>query len=152
MEERILTDEMREKLLGDLPFSASATMEYIPKHFSKKDESDKDIIPKEFQAVFALRGMTKPEKKEAKKYITHIKDKGEKTADGIIEITRKCIMEWKNVFDLGTKKEIEYKADPEGGADKEMFDRLPEAVISDLFIYLSKISGLLDTTMLGLKS
>ena len=148
MSDRILTDEVRELLLGDMPFSASSTIDFTPKQYLKKDDEGKVILPSEFIAIFKVRGFTSKEKLEAKKGILNLS----KNADQMQDLTRLCVEGWENLFDLGTKKELEYKQDDNKGADKDLFRKIPDAIQSDIFLHLCKISGLMDTTKLSLLS
>jgi hypothetical protein len=152
MKERVLTDEVRAALLGDMPFSSNSTHPFTPKHFLKKNGEDKYILPEEFRAVFDLKGMTKPQKQQGRKLLLKInKGLDQKEQMQLIELCRVNVVGWSNVFDLGTREEIEFKLDPEGGCDKDLFDRIPEAVVGQLFYEQTRISGLLDTTLLSLE-
>jgi len=146
----MLTPEVRAALLSKIPFSVNATTEYTPKPYMTKikDSEGKDTdeysIPEEFRPVFTVRPFTKQESYDVKKVCT----KGEEK--GIQEWTRKVVIGWKNMFDAGTLEEIEYKADPSGGADKDYFGTIPEYVVADILMYVSSISGILDKDKLGL--
>ena len=150
MEKRMLTPEVRAALLSKIPFSVNATTEYTPKPYMTKvkDPEGKDIdeysIPEEFRPVFTLRSFTKQESYDVKKVCS----KGEEK--GIQEWARKSVIGWKNLFDAGTLEEIEYKSDPTGGADKDLFSVIPEHVVADILMYVSSISGILDKDRLGL--
>jgi hypothetical protein len=141
MEERKLTEELREKMLGNLPFSVNATKWITPEKF--KD------IEEEFRPSFEVKAFNKTEATQAKKYFSDIKNAKE---DAVIDLLRKKVVNWKNVFDVGTGLEIIYKADDtNGGCDKELFSSLPSIIIGDILWQVTKISGLLDTDKLGLK-
>ena len=156
---RVLTDEVRKNLLGDMPFSSTATMPFTPKHFLKKDKDGGYILPEDFQAVFDISGMTKPQKNESKKIIQEVssclkndKELSEKEQGQLMELCRLNVKGWHNVFDVGTKEEILYEEDPEGGCNPGIFLRLPESIVSQIFLEQVRISGLLDTSQLSLKS
>jgi hypothetical protein len=141
MEERRLSDELREKLQGSLPFSVNATTWVIPEKFK-----DVEI---DYQASFEIKPFNKDEATKAKKIFQDIKNAKEEV---IIDILRKKVVNWKNVFDVGTGEEIVFEADPvNGGCKKELFEAFPATIIGDLLFKVSKISGLLDVDKLGLK-
>jgi hypothetical protein len=159
LKKRVLTEEVRKNLLGDMPFSSTATMPYTPPHFVRKDKEGNYVLPPEFRAVFNISGLTKPQKQEAKSLVQRIaasfkddKELSEKEQGQFMELCRLNLKGWQNVFDTGTCEEILFEEDPDGGADAETFLRLPESIISSIFFEQVRISGLLDTTKLGLKS
>lgn len=153
MTKRVLTDEVRNALIGDMPFSSTSTIPFTPKQFLKKGDDGNHVLPKEYQAVFDISGMTKPQKASARKLILKVaKGLDDKEQSELKELTRFNTKGWQNLFDIGTKEELAYKEDPDGGCEKELFNRIPEAIIGQLFFEITKISGLLDTTLLGLKS
>jgi len=148
MSDRILTDEVRELLLGDMPFSASSTIDFTPKQYLKKGADGKLLLPEEFIPVFKVRGFTEKQKNESKRCIKNV----EESADQIQDLTRMCIDGWSGMYELGSREELVYKEDVNKGVDKELYKRIPEAILTDVFLYICKISGLLDTTLLGLSS
>jgi hypothetical protein len=142
MEKRILDDETRSKMLGLAPFSATAEIEFTPEIYKNKGIDD-NFIP-----VFTIRPFTLEEKPKATKTIIDHKVGRELE---LANILRANVLNWRNLFDAGTKEEILYKADPAGGADKEVFKILPSTIIAELLFFITKISGLVDQERLGLK-
>jgi len=141
MEERKLTDELREKMLGNLPFSVNATLWYTPSKFKEIEE--------EFRPTFEIKAFNKTEATQAKKIFLDMKNTKE---EAVTELIRKKVVNWKNVFDVGTGSEILFSADPvNGGCNKELFESLPASVTGDILFKLSQISGILDIDKLGLK-
>lgn len=154
MAKRILDDETRALLLGDLPFNPSSTIPFTPKQFLKKGSDGAFLLSDEFMATFILKGMSKQDRVNSRKLVLKVQ-KGSldnKDNEKLIELVRCNVVGWENVFDLGTKEEMVFKSDSEGGCDKDSFDRIPEAITGQIFFELARISGLLDTTMLSLES
>lgn len=145
--DKTLTPEIRERLLSKLPFTQSATVEYTPECFLSK-ENDEYLIPEDFRPVFTLRAFTRFEMDAVKKTCTP--DKFDEM--GVRNVVRKCVMGWKNLYDAATSKEIDYTADANGGASKDIFDIMPIIVVTQLLQYLSQISGIIDIDKTGLKS
>jgi len=141
MEERKLTPELREKLLGSLPFSVSASYWYSPEKFKEIEE--------DFRTKFEIKSFTKEEFSKAKKMLKNVKDVKE---EELSEMTRKKVINWKNFFDTGTLEEILFESDESGVCKKELFDLIPPIIVGDLFFNIAKISGLIDVDKLGLKS
>lgn len=142
-EKRIMDQETREKLYGLLPFSKKSTSEYKPSLYGE-DISD------EYKPIFSIRPFSRDEVKEAKKVLKEI-EKSEKE-DDLGNLSRKAVVGWKHLYDVGTGDEIEYVQDPEGGADKELYEIIPVTLKAMILVEAIKISGLLDLSKLGLKS
>jgi hypothetical protein len=145
----VMTPEIKEFLESRMPFSPSAVVDYTPEMFLKEHEIDgvkTKILPDEFIPVFKIRSLRKDEKEALRRALLDVN----KNQEAIKDVCRKCVLGWDNVFDLGTKLTYEYKADPAGGCDKEVFAYLTTSVISDICMYLSKISGLIDVDKMGL--
>lgn len=146
MGDRILTEEERHKLIGLAPFSTEATIEYMPEPFKKVDAS--------LQPIFILRGFSIEEKRLATKAVNEsMKDWTIEKDDKVKDVMRKCIVGWKNLFDVGNGKEIEFTVESasDSGASKKLFASLPSPVVADLLLFLIKISGLVDAEKMGLK-
>jgi hypothetical protein len=174
-EKRVLTDEMRKQLAGYLPFSPSASIEYIPSFFLRRNERwdakeekfvNKDekgalldfLIPVSFQPVFTVRPFTKSEYDEAGKLMhEEVLDKdNSKLLDTMAktkELVRKVILGWKNFVDLGTLEEVDFKADSVSGVDKSLWDssRMPDWVYSDLRAFVYRLSGVTAGERISLK-
>jgi hypothetical protein len=150
-----VTPEIKEFLLSRMPFSPTATVEYTPTVYTRTKDVEGvpvPILPPELTPSFSLRSLRKDEKEKLRKLLQNINDHQEE----IKEICRKTVLGWKRIYDLGLSEgsealvEYEYKADPNGGCEKECFGYLPTSVVSDICFYLSKISGLLDLDKVGL--
>ena len=140
MADRRLSEETRQQLLGLLPFSVGSTIEFTPERFGGVEE--------EFRPGYTIRGFTQEESTKVKKLLRNVKDANEEELN---EYARMIVMGWKNIFDTGTFEEIEYKADPAGGCDKDLFKIFPDTTKGDILFYGVKISGLIDPEKLGLK-
>ena len=140
MAEMRLTEEIREQMLGLVPFSADSTIEHTPDIFKKRK------IPPKYTPIFTVRVFTKEEKLNATKVVKDSKE------EELRECVRKNTVKWENLYDAGNKNEIPFKEDLSGGADKAIFDSLPAIIVGDLLFFLVRISGLADFEKLGLKS
>lgn len=144
-----MTPEIKEFLLSRVPFSPAAVVDFIPETFNRTHEVEGQqvrILPEEFTPVFKLRSLKKDERD---KLITALQD-ANKNENAIKEICRKAIVGWTNLFDLGTNEPYEYKADVNGGCDKDSFGYLPIVIVSEIALYIARISGLTNADKLGL--
>jgi hypothetical protein len=163
-----MTPEMRKELAGYLPFSQNATIDIIPEIYLKKRaiwnkekgefvDTDEDVVPAEFRPTFTVRCFNRAEHDKAKKLLLEYRN--EKTTDerksqiedesrGLVRMVVKGLT---NLIDIGSGETIEYKADPDGGCDKGIFERLFDGTISNLLEFVNRISGLLPGERLSLK-
>ena len=152
MAEHTMTDEVRKLLLSKMPFSISSTIEYTPPTYTnkKKDAEGNDTaeyeIPEDYRPAFTVRPFSKGEADNLRKVTAN------KTPDEAVlkSNTRKAVVGWRNMWDIGTMTELEYKADINGGLDKDLFDSIPLQVVTELFLYISTVSGILPAERLGL--
>ena len=146
MTERKLTDEVREQLLGVLPFSVSSTIEHTPKTY--------DEIPEEYRPVFKLRPFNKVESDAVRALMLKISTmKPLEIEKKTREQVRACLMGWENMLDIGSMQMLDYKEQAgDGGCDRDLFDIVPVSVVGDMFYFLSRMSGLLNIEKLGLNS
>ncbi len=152
MSDHIMTPELRKLLLSRVPFSPAATIEYTPTMYTTtKDENGNDIednsLPSEFVPVFVMKTMSKADKDAVTRNRCKKVQDDYESEKLYREIVRKCVVGWRNLFDASAVvgeeiKPIEYKSDVDGGVDKSIFDNLPVQAITDLFIYISGVSGL----------
>lgn len=139
---------VREKLYGLLPFSTKATREFTPAMYTSDD------FPRAYRPVFKIRPFNKEEIVEARTLLKEMQsgkvdiDK----EDQLNDLSRKIVVGWSNLYDCGTGNEIEYKADDNGGAGQDLYDSIPTTAKAHILIEAVKISGLVDTAKLGLKS
>jgi hypothetical protein len=146
MTDRILTPEIRDKLLGIMPFSEKASLWIVPDKY-------KSIEDEQFRASFEIRSFTKDEIRTAKKLLLAIKDSNSLSKEPeIIELTRKKVINWKNLFDLGTMEEIVFATSEEDdGASKKLFESIPASIQGQIFFEVIRISGLIDIEKVSLK-
>lgn len=149
-EKRILDEETRKQLLGYVPFSVDATIDYTPTEYEAvRDES--------LRPVFKLRSLTQAEVTQLnhnslgylKKDVTH--EEMSVISEKNILLVRACILGWTNLFDAGTGEEIEYKSVTSGGCDEEIFKRLPGWLQQNIMTFVRQISGLSLAENLSLK-
>ena len=149
MPEMKMSSEIKDFLTSRAPFSPSAVIQYTPEMYKKTkvvDGAEVNVLPDDYIPSFSLRSLRKDEKEKLGKALTDIN----MNQEGIKEVCRKAVLGWDRMYDMGTEALYEYKADPNGGCEKDCFAYLPLSVVSDICFYLSKISGLLDMDKLGL--
>lgn len=166
MPEITMTPELRNQLAGYLPFSNDATTKYTPDFFLQKkkvwNEEKKEfddgeiIIPEKFQPKLEVRCFNKGEYDKAKKLIIEeTQDKEEKRKSELFEQTkelaRKVVMGWSDYWDIGKMEEIKFKADPEGGCDKDLWAKMPDWMFYSIRTFVYRLSGLTPGEILSLK-
>lgn len=164
MTQHIFDAETQKNLLGYLPFSLDQTVDCTI-----------DTVPdKEFQPIFSVRCLKQSEKVQMQSDAMNLalsgsimRESGLSMDDKIKakeeylkileahrihsnEITRSCIIGWRNLKSID-KKELLYKSDPKGGCDNELFESLPEDYRLTLIMFIKKISGLNSFEVLSLK-
>jgi len=142
-----LTEEHRQALLGLMPFTQNGTIEYTPKAFEKLD------IPKNKKSIYIMRAYNKDEMTRVRKLINDVNaSKGSKDdqEEEIRDLTRRSIVGWKNIYDLATGDEIEFKKDSDGSADKGLFEDIPDVIKAEIYTYSLTISGLMKKEIEGL--
>lgn len=148
-----MTAEKREELLGLLPFSTKATLEYIPgPYLMKKGDTGQEeyVVPENMRPVFSIRAMTRGEMDDLKR-----KSKGQQMDDDKLrEVVASVVVGWKDLYDIAPEipEEIPYKQDPKGGADRETFRLVPAPVVADLAMCILRMNGLMGTEAMGLRS
>lgn len=152
MSDHVMSDEVRQKLLGRCPFNTSSTIDYTPEIFLTKTEDGEYELEEEYRPVFLVSSFNKQDAIDVSN--SSIKAKDGKDANeyvkDITERARKCTKGWKNLYDPGTMQPIDYKTDINGGADKDLFNALPLQVIQEIFVFISGISGLKNFERSGL--
>jgi hypothetical protein len=175
-ERRVLTSEEKKKLAGYLKFSPDTTFELTPAmymaHKTKWDETTGEAVElpefevdsayHEFLPSFTLRSMTKSEYDTAQKMIQEEREDkaGKRTLELAIktrEFVRGFVMGWKNlfIFDTTGEKEILFKADPSGGADKDLWNNqnaVPDFHYLNIRNQVYRMSGISQGERLSLKS
>lgn len=135
-----MTDEVKRRLVGLMPFSMNGKMPFTPAEYEGRG------LPKEVVPVFFQRAYTKEE-------CQILRDKfnqdGGMGRDDIMEYGRKSVKGWEKVFDLATGEMIDYKADSEGEADPGLYEQIPELIKTNLFTQACRISGLLGPQILA---
>jgi len=139
MGEKIMLDEETKKALTGLaPFSAEVVFDFTPELYEKRG------IKEEFRPVYSLRVFTKAEQDSI---LTALES--DDTGKKLFEITRKAVMGWSTVIDIGNSELIEYVGD-KNGCSAEVFGRITQVDRTAIFGKLSFVSGLRKTEQLGL--
>jgi hypothetical protein len=136
MTKRVLDAETRKALIGYVPFSVDAVIDYTPEQFQAvKDET--------LRPIFSVRSMKQSELMEIKKcFSTTTELNYVEMEERRFEIIKKCIIGWKNLFDAATGEEIEYK---------DVFNLFPLWLKRSISSFIDKISGLSPVDTLSLK-
>jgi hypothetical protein len=149
-EKRILDESTRKSLLGYLPFSVSSSVDFTPEQFGALDEN--------LRPVFYVRSFKQSEIQELRKNYASIGNTKKSEAiqqisDDNLQVVRRCLVGWRNLFDAGTGEEIEYTKDTDdNGCDKKIWSTFPVWLVRELMEYIRKISGLTSVEELSLKS
>ena len=154
MPEFAMTPELREKLVGLMPFSQNGTMEFTPAEYVERD------LPIEVHPVYELRAWTKQEADAVNKRMARKDQTDEERSQAIFEEARIAVKNWENLYDLGTCKLIAYAAAQDGGADPEVFKQVPPVTnIVPIWRQVASMSGVLGPSVVlkpeetqGLKS
>lgn len=149
MSKRILDEETRKQLLGYVPFSVDAKISFTPEEFN----AIKDVS---LRPVLEIRSLTQSELTQLRHNSQELAanataEKVLITADSNLNVIRGCILGWKNLFDVGSKEEIEFSASPIGGCDEKLFQILPIWLKRSILNFVRKISGLTEPEELSIK-
>ena len=132
MQQRIMTDEIRKKLLGFNPVSQEKGMPFTPDHYM----NDPDLKP--FAPIFRQRPWTQNEMNEMQSAI----QQGQFTNDVMKEMARVTVLGFENLVELSSGAEIEFAADERGSVRKDVFLRWPAKLQFSLFYHAQAMSGL----------
>ena len=136
---RVLNDEEKRLLEGLAPFSVESTTEYIPACYLN--------LPEELKVVFTVRPFKKHEAESVGRTIKAVKDSDEAK---LRDFARQVIVGLENLHDAATGEPIAFEEDPTGCITKQLFDRIPVTVVTDVLMYVCKISGLIAAEKQGL--
>lgn len=136
-----LDEATRKSLLGLMPFTQGGTMDYTPECLAD--------APEAARATFKQRAFTRAEFTAVRNLYTDEKVVDKQTP--LWEVVCKTIMGWDRVFDLATGEPIAYKADPNGGLDKDLWEGLPLIIRRELATNATVMSGLLQQERLALR-
>ena len=154
-----LDEATRQSLVGDMPFSSEGRIQFTPEYYQKprnrlvgkgKDRKQESFyLEDKYQTSYELRGWTQVEKKRAIKVREDLKNADPEELEALARV---ATMGWKQQYDVGTGLLILYRAADNGGADARLFGGIPECVKGEIFWQLMIMSGLVDVTLLGLRS
>jgi len=139
MSDRILTEDERKMLEGLAPFNLNSTVRYIPKPYAS--------VPDDLKVTFTVRPFKKNEQDTVRRTIAKISDADE---NKLREYARSVIVGMENLHDAATGEPIEFKADAYGSIDRNIFELIPVTIMSDILMYVCKISGLIAAEKSGL--
>jgi hypothetical protein len=167
-----LDEKTRESLIGLMPVTQNAVISFIPPIYTG--------LPEKVRPIFSQRAFTRGEKQEVasleETYMRSIEPYMRREGDNMIvnsesagnvsefsalsrkhrgdlaEWARKTVTGWRAVYDPSTGAEIAFKADADGGADKDLFDGFCSEAKGEIFQNAKKISSLLPQERVALKS
>ena len=142
-DEMVLTDDIREKMLGIMPFSDAELIEFEPPQFKERG------IPEEFTPVFTVKALNMQEKKQIERLSL---GGGTPNADKLKSIVRSHITNWRNLYDAAKRVEIPYEAESNGIPKADLFNKIPDTIVTGIFQFILKISGLIEGEKQGLAS
>jgi hypothetical protein len=137
-----MDEATRKSLLGLMPFTQGGTIMFVPECMAN--------LPEEFQSSLKLRSLNRQEFNEVRELYSN--DKIENKQDPLWAISRKAVLGWNKVFDLATGEPISFKADPDGGIDKDSWEMLPLVIRREIATTIFTMSGLIYEERVALKS
>lgn len=168
-ETHVMTDEVRQELLGFAPFHKDATFDFTPDFYLNKKpnpnwEKGKDkpedelihVLPKEVRAVFKVRALTPKEDLDNRAYLKKgLKDP--ETIDPVRdsepkELSRKVTMGWETLYDAGTMELIPFEKDEKGNPTPGVWERISPSLRMAILFRAVKLSGISAREKLGLGS
>lgn len=151
-----LTENVKNEMLGLLPFDEETEDRFTPLQFLKKDKNGAFVISQEYHPVFILKPWTKKEKDSMTLLVSRI-DVANSAEDRvrftktINEETRKKVLRIENLYDIGKQELIECPIDEKLNCiSVEIWNKIPEIIKTALYFRLSTISGLTTNEKLGL--
>jgi hypothetical protein len=130
---REMTDEIRRKLSGLLPFAPGSSLPYTPEAFQKVEDA--------YRPLFRLCRFPTPVQREVEQKLLG----KELNRDSMVKALQDggCLG-WENLLDLGTGIAL--------GFNKEAIDLLPDPTILALFWKCMNLTGLTEEEKEGLDS
>jgi hypothetical protein len=132
MERIELTEEMRGKLLGLLPYETDQPFDFVPPCY--------DPVPNVLRPVFVLRGLTDSARKRVQSY----KAKGSFSEDEASEVVRAHLVGWRNLVNLTDGNEISFEAGSDGCASQKSIRVLPQTPKGEILLHLLRCAGLTE--------
>ena len=148
--EELAESNIREQMLGLLPFDNEAMDEYIPKDYMK--------LPEKYRPVFVLKPWSQSEKEKTQLIIEkleNLKDTKSKIQINkeLNEMSRKKIFDIKNLFDVGKNTLIdtsEFRDNDCNCINQKLWQMIPDTIKTTLYFRIATISGLVKNEILGL--
>lgn len=134
-----LTDEVKAQLAGLLPMSKGSTYEFTPAIFESVDEKYRPtftIKQLTTEQVNLIKEMLFKESAGGKKKSTKIRvEEMNKTNKVYMDMVFATLVDWSNLYDLGTGELLEYDG------NRETMDSLPDSILTDIFSEIMRITG-----------
>jgi hypothetical protein len=147
----MLSDLQKADMVGFFPFNPGAVYEFEPEAYKVKKDDGKRFFPDSIIPKVKIKAFNKPDRDQARKiHIDLASDHKSVARETVMELARKYTVGWSNLPDISAGDEYSFKAAPDGGADKDVFDGLPEGLLVAIFYRLCAISGLSGSAKAGL--
>jgi hypothetical protein len=127
-----LSEDQKKMLEGLTCFNVNSTVMYVAKPHTE--------LPSEIRPEFKLRPFKKLELDRVRKLLSNVKESDESE---LREFARLCIQGFNRLYDAGTGELVEYVQAQDGGLSKDIFSTIPIVVVTDILLYVSRISGIL---------
>jgi len=136
-----------------MPLAEDATYDYVPESFKEKDNTGQYIVPEAAWPTFQLRALTNKEHAQLRRSVLLSgkmdmakPEKVVEASEMVYEAVRKTITGWKGIVNVATGEEYSYRQDPEGGADKGLWERIPDSIKAELFQHVCRMAGLVKVS------
>jgi hypothetical protein len=135
--EGIMNQDLKNKLIGILPFNKNSVHKFIPKFLIDLE------LGEEFTPVFDLKPLTIEDRYKLISLIKTDETPEQQIKNEVkrFDIIRKYIDDWNNLYDIGTDDYIDF-AEDDGGCKMELLKSLPNEIITEIAKKLLELSGL----------
>lgn len=102
-----------------------------------------DDVPDDFLPVFIVKNLSVLDTQRIKEQTNKISDTASDEMNSLMEdIVRTHIVGWRNLYDLSTGEEFEFKADTENGCELETYHMLPTGIRSKVLAFIYQLTGI----------
>lgn len=150
MGKAVLNDEVRKKLASIAPFSTIA-IDFTPEIYNDVEE--------QYRPVFHVKPLIKSLVHKISKMSVNAEqlqsgnasnDIINENLDIILDVTRECVVGWRNFYDTESGEEIEFQADGSGSADSSIWQYVSYNLATQIFAHIMRRSGLTQEEKQGL--
>jgi hypothetical protein len=146
-----LNDLQKGDMIGFFPFNPGTVHEFEPDAYKIKKDDGSRFFPDSVIPKIKIKAFNKQDRDQARKIQVDLTaDRKSVPRETVMELARKYTVGWSNLPDISAGEEYTFKAAPDGGADKDLFDGLPEGMLVAIFYRQLAISGLSGAAKAGL--